>query len=95
MAEAFNVAVLVFVEISSVSLIERSVNSSRRAALSIVEREIPPVATLAATRNSDIPGVINVKSSAVVPLVEFACLLSQLICIDSMGIIFKLETRIL
>lgn len=68
-------AVLVFVEVSGVSLIECSVNRSRRGAFGIVERKIPAIATFTASRDPDIPRVVDVKKSVFVTLVEVACLL--------------------
>ena len=70
-------AVLVLVEVAGVSLVQRSINSTRGAALGIVERKIPTIATLAASGDPDIPGVVDVEESVTVTLLELTCLLRQ------------------
>ena len=70
-------AVLVFVEVSSVSLVQRSVNSTGGAAFGIVECKIPTIAALAASGDSDIPGVVDMKESVAVTLMECTCLLRK------------------
>ena len=66
---------LVFVEVSSVSLVQRSVNSTGGATFGMVERKIPAIAALAASGDSDIPGVVDMKESVAVTLMECTCLL--------------------
>ena len=68
---------LVFVEVSSVSLVQRSVNSTRGATFGMVERKIPAIAALAASGDSDIPGVVDMKESVAVTLMECTCLLRK------------------
>ena len=72
-------AVLVFVEVSSVSLVQRSINSTGGAAFGIVERKIPTIAALAASGDPDIPGVVDMQESVTVTLVEVTCLLIETI----------------
>jgi len=67
-------AMLVFVEVSSVSLVQRSINSTGGSALDIVECEIPTIAALAASGDPDIAGVIDMEESFTVALVEYTCL---------------------
>lgn len=94
-AVTFNMAMLVFVEVSGVSLVQRSINSTRGAALGTVERKIPTIATLAASGDSDIPGVVDVEESVTVTLLELTCLLRQFLLYgedDNIPINSKLQT---
>ena len=70
-------AMLVFVEVSSVSLVQRSINSTGGATFGIVERKIPTIAALAASGDSDIPGVVDMQESVTVTLTESTCLLKK------------------
>ena len=70
-------AMLVFVEVSSVSLVQRSVNSTGGATFGMVERKIPAIAALAASGDSDIPGVVDMQESVTVTLMECTCLLRK------------------
>ena len=76
-------AVLVHVEVASVSLVQRSINSTGGAAFGIIERKIPAIATLTASGDSDIPGVVDMQESVIVTLMEMTCLLRKFVILWS------------
>ena len=77
MTVTFDMAMLVFVEVSSVGLVQCSINGTGGAAFGIVERKIPAITALAASGDPDIAGVVDMENSVTVTLMEFTCLLKQ------------------
>lgn len=73
----FNMAVYVKVEVPSVSLVHCTLNRSRCVTFDTVKCEVPTIATVMATRDPDIPRIVNMKGGFTVMLLEIACLLRQ------------------
>jgi len=68
-------AMLVFVEVSSFTLEQHSINSTGGGAFGIVECKIPTITASAGSGDPDIARVVDMEESVTVTLVEFTCLL--------------------
>lgn len=77
MAVTFNVTVLVFVEISSVGLVQSAIYWPRRTALDAVKCEIPPSTTVMTSRDSDISRVVYTKGCVMGLFLELTGLLRE------------------
>ena len=76
-AVAFNMAMLVFLEVFSLLMVQHSINSTGGAAFGIVECKIPTTTASAESVDPDSAGVVDMEESVTVKLREFTCLLRQ------------------
>ena len=74
-AVTFNMTMFVFVEVSSVCLVQCSIDRTGRLTFLTIEREIPTITALVAPSDPDVTRVVHMKGSVAVTLFKLTFLL--------------------